>query len=173
VGYLTQLPDKIIILVANFDGPEPQKYGVTDKILNNLRQALLPYEDVQVEALGRPITEAEGSTIARAEGERRGATIIIWGWYRTPGTAVPLSVNFEILLPPQDLPELGSEMRGEVQTMTVAELESFTLQTRLSEELAYLTLFTVGMARYAAMDWDEAIARFSNALDQTKNLCQP
>ncbi|MFQ6058738.1 MAG: tetratricopeptide repeat protein [Anaerolineae bacterium] len=162
-----QPPTKVIILVANFDGPEQKKYRVTETVLGRLRQALEGYDDVQVEALGQAITEAEGSDAARAEGEKRKAAIVIWGWYGVTAEAVPLSVHFEVLRPPKYMPELGPEAKGQVQAMAVAELESFTLQTDLSAEMAYLNLFTVGMARYAADDWDEAIARFSDALSQT------
>jgi len=160
-------PDKVILLVADFDGPEPQKYRVTETVLARLRAALERYDDVQVEALGRAITEAEGSTVARAEGEKRKATIVIWGWYGATAEAVPLSVHFELPSIPEYPSELGPEAKGQVQTMAMAELKSFTLQTRLSAEMAYLSLFTVGMARYAAEDWDGAIACFSDALSQT------
>ena len=160
-------PTKIILLVADFDGPEPQKYRVTETVLARLRQALEPCNDVQVESLGRTITEREGSAVARAEGEKRKAAIVIWGWYGVTAEAVPMSVHFEVLRPPKCMPELGPEAKGAVRTMAVAELESFTLQTRLSAEMAYLSLFTVGMARYAAADWDGAIARFIDALNQT------
>ena len=171
VGYnlyqQAQPPAKVVILVADFDGPEPQKYRVTETVLARLRQALEQYDDVQVKAMGRAITEAEGSAAARAEGEKCKATIVIWGWYGVTAEAVPLSVHFEVLRPPKYMPELGPEAKGLVQTMAVAELESFTLQTKLSAEMAYLSLFTVGMARYAAEDWSAAIACFSDALSQT------
>ena len=171
VGYhlyrQAQPPSKVILLVADFDGPEPQKYRVTETVLTRLRTALKPYDDVEVEALGRAITEAEGSAAARAEGEKRQAAIVIWGWYGATEEAVPLSVHFEVLRPPKYMPELGLETKGQVQTMAVAELESFTLQTRLSAEMAYLSLFIMGMARSAAEDWDGAITRFGGALSQT------
>ena len=60
-----QPPDKIIILVADFEGPDLQNYRVTETILARLRQALEPYDDVKVEVLGGTITEAEGSAVAR------------------------------------------------------------------------------------------------------------
>jgi tetratricopeptide (TPR) repeat protein len=171
VGYhfyqQAQPPTKVIFLMADFDGPEPQKYRVTETVLARLRAALEPYDDVEVKALGRAIPEAEGSAAARTEGEKRKATIVIWGWYGVTAEAVPLSVHFEVLRPPEYMPELGLEAKGLVQAMAVAELESFDLQTQLSAEMAYLSLFTVGMARYAAEDWDAAIARFSDALNQT------
>jgi len=160
-------PDKVILLVADFDGPEPENYRVTETVLARLRAALEPYDDVQVEALRRPITEAEGGDVARAEGEKRKAAIVTWGWYGATAEAVPLSVNFEILCPLRCRPELRPKARGRVQTMAVTELESFTLQTQLSAEMAYLSLFTVGMARYTVEDWNGAIARFSDALSQT------
>jgi tetratricopeptide (TPR) repeat protein len=171
VGYhlyqQAQPATKAIILVANFDGPDPQKYRVTETVLSRLHAALEPYDDVQLEALGRVITEAEGSAAARAEGERRKATIVIWGWYGTTDP-MPLSVHFEMLHPPKYMPELGLEARGQVRTMTVARLESFALQTRLSAEMTYLTLFTVGMTRYAVEDWEAAIALFGDALSHSQ-----
>jgi tetratricopeptide (TPR) repeat protein len=171
IGYYayqqSQPPSKIILLVANFDGPEPQKYRVTETVLTHLRQALARYDDVQVEALGRAITEAEGSASVRAEGAGRKAAIVIWGWYGVTAEMVPLSVHFELLRRPEHLPELGPTVQGEVQILAVAGLERFTLQTKLSAELAYLSLFTVGMSRYTAGDWDAAITSFSDALNQT------
>jgi tetratricopeptide (TPR) repeat protein len=170
VGYYlyqrAQPPDKVLLLVADFDGPEMEKYRVTETLLNKLHQALEPYDDVQVKALGQAITEAEGSAVARAEGEKRKAAIVIWGWYGVTEEAVPLSVHFEVLRPPEHMPDLGPEAKGRVQAMAVTELESFTLQPQLSAEMAYLSLFTVEMTRYAAEDWDGAIAPFGNALSQ-------
>jgi tetratricopeptide (TPR) repeat protein len=161
-------PDKIILLVADFDGPDPQKYRVSETVLTRLRAALEPYPDVRVEALGRAITEAEGSDAARAEGEKHKAAIVIWGWYGATAETVPLSVHFELLRPPKHMPELGSEAKGDVRTLSIAELEQFTLQTNLSAELAYVSLVTVGVARLAAEDWDGAIARLGDALAQGK-----
>ena len=99
-----QPPTKVILLIANFDGPDPQKYRVTETVLARLRQALSPYNDVKVEALGRAIIETEGSAVARAEGEKRKATIVLWGWYGATAEAVPLSVHFEVLRPPKHMP---------------------------------------------------------------------
>jgi tetratricopeptide (TPR) repeat protein len=157
------LPTKdIIVLVADFEQPDSKNLDVTDTLINQLREATKKYRDVKVQPLNKPITEKEGSEVARAEGKKRKATIVIWGRYREVGTVVPLSVHFEILHPPKDLPELGKAVRGQPQQTTLAELPSFTLQ--LSNEMSYLSLFTLGMTRYAAAEWDEAIAHFSDAL---------
>ena len=157
------LPTKdIIVLVADFEQPDSKNLDVTDTLINQLREATKKYRDVKVQPLNKPITEKEGSEVARTEGKKRKATIVIWGRYREVGTVVPLSVHFEILHPPKDLPELGKAVRGQPQQTTLAELPSFTLQ--LSNEMSYLSLFTLGMTRYAAAEWDEAIAHFSDAL---------
>lgn len=165
--YVQSLPAKnVIVLVADFDGPDAKAYRVTDTVIGQLRQAAKRYADIEVQALDRSITEQEGSAVARTEGEKRKAAIVIWGWYGTPGDVVPLSVHFEVLSPPKELPQLGQAARGHIQQAAVADLKSFTLQTRLSNEMSYLTLVTLGVSRYAAADLDGAISRFSDALGQ-------
>jgi tetratricopeptide (TPR) repeat protein len=165
--YLQSLPPKdIIVLVAEFDSSDSKNFGVTETVINQLRQATKQYSDVKIQPLNKSITEQEGSEVARTEGKKRKATIVIWGWYRNTGDIVPLSVNFEVLRPPKELPKLGQSASGNIQQAAIADLKSFTLQTRLSNEMKYLSLFTLGMARRAAGDWEGAIARFSDALNQ-------
>jgi tetratricopeptide (TPR) repeat protein len=160
-----QPPTKVIILVARFHGPDSDKHQVTNKVLNDLHRALARYDDVKVEGLGQVITEEEGSDAARAEGKNHQAAIVIWGWYRATEKAVELLAHFEVLRSPEYMPELEPE-KGHAQTITVADLESFMVKTDLSAGLAYLSLFTAGMVRYAAEDWDGAIVRFGDALSQ-------
>jgi len=163
----TRPPAKTIILLADFDEPGQKNYRVTETILNHLRAALEPYQDVQIKTLGRLITEKEGGDTARAEGENYKATIVIWGWYGAMTEVAPLSVHFEVVHSPQYLPELGPGVKGQIQTRAIAELERFTLQPQLSAEMAYLALFTVGVVRYEINDADGAIECFSDALNQT------
>lgn len=168
--YIQSLPAKnVIVLVAEFDSPDAKTHGVTETILRQLRQATEKYPDVEIQALNKSITEQEGSKVARAAGEKHKATIVIWGWYRNLGEVVPLSINFELLRPPKDLPELGQTARGNIQQAAIADLKSFTLQARLSNQMSYLSLFTLGMVRRAAGDLDGAIERFSDALNQNKD----
>jgi hypothetical protein len=64
------------------------------------------------------------------------------------------------------LPELGHTASGTIQQASIADLKSFTLQSRLSNEMSYLSLFVLGMARRAAGDGKGAIDRFSDALSE-------
>jgi len=158
----------VLLLVANFDGVEQQNYQVTENILRNLRSATNSYADVKVQALHQTITEQQGSEVAQAAGERKKASIVIWGEYGVTADYVQISTYFEVLKPPTDFPDLGQTASGAAQTAAIAELNSFKLQTRLSNEMSYLTLFTLGMVQYAKKDWDGAIVRFKSALEQGK-----
>jgi tetratricopeptide (TPR) repeat protein len=170
--YAQSLPPKhLIVLVADFDGPDAKSYRITETIINQLRQATQRYADVEIQALNKPITIQEGgSKLAETEGEKLKAAIVIWGWYGNTGENVPLSVNFEVLHPPKDFVQLGQDASGNIQNAQIADLKHFKLQTQLSNEMTYLSLFTLGMARYANGDWDGAIARFSEALDENQEI---
>lgn len=156
----------VLLLVADFDGVEQQNYQVTETILRNLRTATQPYTDVKVRALNQTITEQQGSDVARAIGEQQKATIIIWGEYGATPTNVQISSHFEFLNAPDEFLELEDTANGQTQTADIASLNSFQLQTHLSNEMSYLTLFTLGMVEYAKDNWDTAITLFGDALSQ-------
>jgi hypothetical protein len=119
-------PTNTLLLVANFDGPNQQNYQVTETILRNLRNAAKAYTDVKVRALNQPITEQQGSEVARAEGAQKKATIVIWGDYGVTQTDAQIGVHFEVLKTSTYFPELGQVSRGEIQTSAIAELNSLT-----------------------------------------------
>src|SRR5258708_3984030 len=48
--------NKTIILVSNFDSLDGQNYGVTEKIIEQLRSQTSDYADVSIEALNRSLT---------------------------------------------------------------------------------------------------------------------
>lgn len=162
--YFQSLPTKdIIVLVADFEGPDLKNYRVTKNISDRLSHATKKYSDVRIQRLNKVISESE---IARSEGKKHKATIVIWGDYGVTDVAVQISTRFEVMHPSKELPELGKQANGMPQESPIAELKSFKLQTRLSKELSYLSLFTLRITRYTAADWDGAIARFSDALNQ-------
>jgi tetratricopeptide (TPR) repeat protein len=170
--YVQSLPPKdILVLVAKFDGPDPQKYRVTKIIVKKLEEATEQYTDVKIQLLDESIDQSDA---AKTEGKKRKASIVIWGWYGNTGEVIPLSVNFEVLRTLTDFPELGETAKGTLQQAAIAELvgADLPLQTRLSNEMSYLSLFTVGMVRYAARDLDNAIAAFTDALNQIKESTQ-
>ena len=162
-----QVPEKTTVLVAEFRGPQPERYQVTETILGNLRTALEPYDDVEVGALGKEIREQDPEAAIK-EGRRRKAAVVIWGRYSPTENHVGLAVHFTLLNKVEGPQFLGPEVQGQLQKMSIEELDNFVLQTRLSQQMAYLTLAVAGTARYAVGDLEKAITYFTGALAQSQ-----
>ncbi len=154
-------PTKVVVLVADFDGPESQNYRVTEAILEQLRDATKKYPDVEVKAWAQRITAQQGSNFARKTGKQHKAGIVLWGWYGKTQKKVIITAHFEVLRPPENL---SLTQEKETMQMAVVDLESFVIQEHLSSKMSYLTLLTVGLARYETQDYDGAIERLSDAL---------
>ncbi|MGI9175381.1 MAG: hypothetical protein ACR2GR_08715, partial [Rhodothermales bacterium] len=89
---------KTIVLVADFEGPD-NRYKVTETLLSRLRRETSEYKDIEIKALGEPITERNGGRLrARASGESHHASIVLWGWYGVPRDTGLVAAHFEILL---------------------------------------------------------------------------
>jgi tetratricopeptide (TPR) repeat protein len=160
-----------LILVADFQSPDPQNKKVTtETIILNLRAALRNYPDVRVEALGEEIKVEQNQSVARKKGERQKAAIMIWGWYGKTASTVPFSTNFEVLKKPENLPDLGQAAHGHIRQVELLDPDKFLLQTDISKEMSYLSLFTLGFFRYIANDLDGAINSFNDALSHMESL---
>lgn len=165
--YQTLPPKETRVLIANFTGPDPERYHVTTEVYEKIQYALRDDPDVVVEKV-----DLTFDTIAdaRVEGRNRKAAVVIWGTYGTTKQVVQLFVHFEPLLPPTSLPselltlELGPTVLGEKRLAAVSEFEGGTVQTNLGHEMTYLTLFTTGLVRYAKGELDGAIGHFTDAL---------
>ena len=153
--------DKPLVLVAKFDGPDPDKYQIARSIASRIKSSLSKYE-VDVDLLEKSFS---GSEQARKEGVKRKAAILIWGWYGVPGKSVGLSVTFELLQFPPSLKPFGAASSGNMRTYPQAWLEEFLIQTKLSGELTYLTLFVVGLTKLITADWQNASSALTDALN--------
>lgn len=153
--------DKTIILVANFESLDGQNYGVTEKVLEQLTLETEQYTNVQVRALKTAVTAQEGRDHARTIAADNKASIFLWGWYRRTQENVLITVHVEVLRKPADL-RLKRETQESIRP--AKELDSFLLQTRLSNELAYLTLLTIGLARMESDNYQDAISLFTRAI---------
>jgi tetratricopeptide (TPR) repeat protein len=153
-------PDKIIILLADFDGPDRKKYRVTGEIKDQLEDAVKKYPDVKIELLNEPITYENESGYALEVGKKRKASIVLWGEYTVNEERVQIIAHFEVLKRPALL-----QLKREVESLKVevGELRNFTIQEQLSNEMTYLVLLTIGLARYEAGDYTGAISLFTDA----------
>jgi tetratricopeptide (TPR) repeat protein len=171
--YKSLPPDNIIILLADFDGPDKKKYRVTGEIKDQLENAVKKYPDVKVELLNETITYENESDYARKIGRKRKASIVLWGEYTVNEENVQIIAHFEVLERPAML-----ELKQEVENLRVqvSELRNFTIQEELSNEMTYLVLFTIGLARYEAGDYSGAISLFTDAVSGSTvpvNIVEP
>lgn len=169
-----QPPREIIILVTQIQGPEPAYYRVSDIIMNKLRSDLANVENVRVEYLTRSVSEGEGSDLARALGTRpfgsnNDAAIVIWGWYGVTETHVEVMLTFELLTKPPDTPQMQT---GLLRIYEIVQINSFTLQTELSQEMIYLSALVAGLADYESQDYVAAEESFTVALSQPEGATQ-
>ncbi len=155
-------PDPNVILVARLDGPD-KDYGVTEIIVNRLREAVVEFPDVNVKVLDEVISPIQGSEYARQKGRDEGAGIVLWGWYRKTSEKTMIDVHFEMLRRPVRMPT-GDETTSLV--LAAADLEAFKIQQELSEKLNCLVLLTAGLVQYEAKEYDGAIARFTRAIER-------
>lgn len=155
-------PNRIVILIADFESVDGEGYGVTQQVIEQLRSAVAQYAEVEIQALDRIITAKEGSKVARELGQDRNAGIVLWGWCHKS----QVTVHFDLLMRPPG--SVGLERDKEtVVAVGVGLDESFSVQTQVSSDMAYLTLLTIGLVRYEVGDLDGAIERWQKALGLT------
>src|SRR5262245_16564891 len=158
--YIERRPsNKTVILIADFQGPD-QKYAVTQVIINRMKRAVSEFPEVQIKPLGEVIKEGtEGETVRRIGAEHK-ASIVVWGFYDEAlnGTAhidqVRQTSSFSL-------------RRNELDfNLALPEGRGISVQEALSSDTSLLALLVVGVARYDAGAYSEAINRFTKALDQ-------
>ena len=94
-----QVPGKNIIIVAGFDGPEPDEHRVTEILVGKIHKLTAENRDIEVRALRETISEQMGSDVARSKGkEVEGeGKLLLWGWYTKIEKDVLATINFEAL----------------------------------------------------------------------------
>lgn len=158
-----ELRKKTVVIVTNFDGPDPQRYRITEQILVQLRDSLAEFDDTAVISLKETVTEQEGSEKARSLGSSYNPDLVLWGWYGVTGTDVLLTIHVERLAETKVI----SISQSEVDSMQadVAELNHFRFQQSVSKGLGAFLLFMSGVARYEAKDFRETVRRMTAAVE--------
>lgn len=161
------IPSKeFIILVADFDGPDPEHYRVTEILLQELRQGLEKEKNLRIESLGEIVTERLGSGHAQKLGERRHAAMLLWGWYAANEENVLVTVHVDLLRGPKltVLERTNKSFNG-----VLSELRSFKIQFKLGREMSSLTMLLLGTQEMETGDFNRAIAHLSSAISQQSN----
>jgi tetratricopeptide (TPR) repeat protein len=158
------LESKIVILVSNFDGPDPQNFRVSDILITKLEDGLKNYNDVALITVNDDITAQEGSQAARQLGKRYQADYVLWGWYGVTNSNALLTLHVENMNPQLTLPMGASGLSQKITS--ISDMESFTLQQNLASQMTALIQFISGLVSYNAKHYDYAISRFSDALNE-------
>jgi tetratricopeptide (TPR) repeat protein len=163
-SYLQAREDKLVVLIATFDGPE-EVYGLRNEILEKLNEIFLNDATVEIESVNEIITPEGDSSSPRAAklGKSFQADLVIWGWYR-PTENPNITIHIENLTPTQI--EVLKESETYEPKATLAQLESFEIQKQLGSETSTLISFLIGMLKYKNGDYQAAIERFEQVLLQ-------
>lgn len=151
------------ILVADFRGVNNENIGLYELLLQQLRDSVGAYTDVQIEPLGKPITAEQGREVAVKEGREHNASIVLWGWFvKSPAEGL-VNAYIEILRSPQVFSWAASTRRD--YKASVNEINQFTLQAKLSKDLTSIALAVTALARLDLLDYQGAISRLTDALN--------
>lgn len=157
----TEYPTKTLILVTDFKND----IGTTSEIIEKLSSYVgdEDSEDMRVGALRKVITTKD---VAIAEGKKCGATFVIWGSYekiKERNQQTRMFVHFETTKPLTEVntTEIKEKYR---RTPNARDIFSYEFPRILSSEMAYLSLYAIGIIHYNRNDWDKAVSRFDAAI---------
>lgn len=153
-----------VIMVARFNGPDPERYRVTDTIIKNLREVMAKYDDVAVEGIDEIVDEEEGPDRARSLGNEHKAALVLWGWYgkgEGKGANALATVHFEFL---HKMAFISPASEQTSLTVPAHALDSFELQASLPRQLNQVSLLVVGASRFDRWDLGGAVRALDAAL---------
>ena len=160
VQHRRALEEKLIVLIAAFEGPE-EVYGLRNEIIESLNADFGDAEEIEIIIIDEIVTLTEGSEYARKLGERRLADIIVWGWYR-PTENPNITIHIENLFPDELTAVRSSETLQPI--VSLAELESFSFQQQAGQETSALISFLIGIVEYNSSNFESAIGYFDASL---------
>jgi tetratricopeptide (TPR) repeat protein len=153
--------NKVIVLVAQFDGPE-ETYGLHDQIMEDLRQATKNYNDTEIIDGKEVVTAGQGREYAQELGKKAKADLVIWAWYR-PTENPNIIFHLENLSSNEfDIVKESEAYRPET---TLAGLESFEIQHQLGAETTNLVSFLIGYSRFNNGDDKTASQLFEQVIN--------
>lgn len=158
--------EKIIILVATFDGPE-SVYDLRGEMVEKIRDATEKYGDTEIIDSPVLVTKSEGKEKARQLGKDNYADIVIWASYR--GTENPnITIYLEYLFPEEEFPKQINDSQRFNPEANLDQLQQTVIQKELGVDASALIAYIVGQARFEAEDYETARIRFEQAFEQNQ-----
>lgn len=153
--------DKVIVLVAKFDGPE-DTYGLRDEMIEQLRETTKGYDDTEIVAAQELVTVAQGSGYARELGGKYKADLVIWAWYK-PTEDPNITIHIENL----STTEIGflQESQTYQPQATLDGLRSFQIQRKLGSATSTLISFLTSILNFNVGRYPVAVERLEQILN--------
>lgn len=161
-GQVQAQEDKVIVLVAKFDGPE-EEYGLREEMIEQLRETTKDYDDTEIIASEEVVTVTQGSEYAYKLGEKHHADLVIWAWYRSTNDP-NITIHIENLSS-EEISALNESETYKPEAALV-DLESFEIQRRLGSETSTLISFITGIIQFKSGNIEIAIGRLENILNE-------
>ncbi len=155
--------DKIVVLIAAFDGPE-DVFRVQNKIIERLRSETSGLEEVLIVSIKEVITPVDGSEYAQDLGTQNDADLVIWGWY-APTENTSFTVHVEMLAPKDYSEYVLDESEIFEPFVLLNSLNSFSWQQELGTDTSALVVFLSGLLYQREGNYSESAIRFTKALE--------
>lgn len=170
-GVVWELPPQAAtIYLANIDGPETNRYRVTDVLLSELNRLKKDHRDIQIISLERAISPQDNISGLLQGLRQRQAALLIWGWYSLTSKSVYLDLRFEFTLP--WTAELGTSEQT-TQVRPLIEMETFQVPFDLAKDVRDRILLTEGLLYLARGEFSnseqvlrEAVSRSATRANQ-------
>lgn len=155
--YYSAVPPKpFIIVVADFDSLDGKNYGITENLLQKLRESTQQFPDIEIQGLNETIGAKTTSQSAQQKGKEHTAALLLWGW----NLNYQATVHFEVL----NKPSLLHLRSGSESVPGLTMNDHFEIQTKVANDMNHLVLLTVGLARLELDDYQGAINLLSQAI---------
>ena len=165
-----QPPEKNIIIVARFSGPQPEIYSPTPELLRALHKLSESAGDIEILPAHAEITPEDGPSAAdrlgRAwVGTRNNASVVLWGWYAVIEGHASITGNLEfrkgISLPSYAKPQPsltgeGYDLREIRYQVPLEKLNFFKLQADVADEMRARCSYIVALALLSARQYQRA-----------------
>lgn len=155
---------KFTLLVANFEGPDPKKYRVSETLIEELNQFSKSISDFKVIPLDTTITTQQGNGPALELLDKHNGNLIIWGWYTALDSTAKVKCYFAL----KDSVKLlvGKEFTGNYM-FTPSQVNSFEMQSNFSSEVKSFVSFILGLIQTHNQKYQEARNHFTSAINSS------
>jgi len=165
-----QPPKESTIIVARFSGPRPEIYSPTPELVRVLKKLSASAGNIQVLPARTEVTAEDGASKAAQLGTAligtlNNATLVVWGWYAVSETHVSITGNLElrkdISLPSYARPQPsvtgeGYDLREIRYRVPIQELNTFSLQADVANEIRARSLYTLALALLSRQQYQGA-----------------